>query len=323
MLNLRSVDLNLLPVFEAAYEERSLSRAAKRLAMTQSAVSHALSRLRMVFGDELFVRQTKGVIPTPVAELIYGRLRGALGVVRDSVTEARVFDPKTSTRRFFVGISHPLGPMIAVRISERLARAAPGVSIAFSTRSRPIDIEQAMLEGRFDAAVDWLVPEHGRFRELTLFEDSLVAMARDGHPALRRPPSIGELKKGAFVGLRPRIEGGEHPVPGIQEWWRLKLRYVLQVSECLEVFMVAGQSDLFGLIPRSMTKLAHDAFGLRSLRAGPKGHRPDQARLACVAGRRRGARVPASADRACIERRGPAAIAVAGEVRPARLLQQP
>ena len=59
MFNIRSVDLNLLPVFEAVYEEKSLSRAAVRLAMTQSAISHALSRLRFVFRDELFVRQSR------------------------------------------------------------------------------------------------------------------------------------------------------------------------------------------------------------------------------------------------------------------------
>ena len=81
-LNLRGVDLNLLPVFEAVFEERSLSRAAVRLAMTQSAVSHALSRLRTVFRDELFVREARGVLPTSVAESVYARVRGALGSVR-------------------------------------------------------------------------------------------------------------------------------------------------------------------------------------------------------------------------------------------------
>ncbi len=269
MLNLRGIDLNLLPVFEAAYEERSLSRAAKRLAMTQSAVSHAMSRLRSVFRDQLFVRQAQGVLPTPVADLIYAKLRGALGSVRESVVERRGFDPKTSRRAFFVGISHPLGPMIAVRLRERLARVAPGVEVAFSTRSRPIELARAMREGRVDAAVDWLMPGRGSFNEVTLFEDALVAVARSGHPALRRTRSINELKKGAFVSLRPRVEG-EHPVAGIREWQRLELNYVLEVSEILEVFMVAGQSDLFGLIPQSMMKFGHDVFGLRPLRAGPK-----------------------------------------------------
>ncbi len=269
MLNLRGVDLNLLPVFEAAYEERNLSRAAQRLAMTQSAVSHAMSRLRSVFRDELFVRQAAGVVPTPVADLIYGKLRGALGAVRDSVTETRIFDPRTSERRFFIGISHPLGPMIAVRLRERLGRAAPGTEVAFSTRSRPIELERGMREGRVDAAVDWLMPERGRFRELTLFEDAIVAVARIGHPALRRAQSITELRKGAFVSLRPRIEG-EHPVAGIRAWQHLELNVVLEVSELLEVFMVASRSDMFGLIPRSMTKFAREAFGLRPLRAGPR-----------------------------------------------------
>jgi DNA-binding transcriptional LysR family regulator len=268
MFNLRGVDLNLLPVFEAAYEERNLSRAARRLAMTQSAVSHALSRLRSVFRDELFVRQPWGVSPTPIAETIYAKLRGPLASVRESIAETRGFDPKTSGRRFVVGISHPLGPMIAVRLRERLAHAAPGVEIAFSTRSRPIELERAMREGRVDAAVDWLVPERGQFHDVTLFADAVVAVARKGHPALRRTRSTSDLKKGAFVSLRPRVEG-EHPVAGLREWQRLELNFVLEVSEILEIFMVAGQSDLFGLIPRSMLKFADEFFGLRPLRAGP------------------------------------------------------
>ena len=101
MLNLRSVDLNLLPVFEAAYEERSLSRAAERLAMTQPAVSHAMNRLRSLFKDELFVRQSRGVLPTPVADLVYANLRDALVSVRTAVAETRGFDPRTSQRQFF------------------------------------------------------------------------------------------------------------------------------------------------------------------------------------------------------------------------------
>jgi DNA-binding transcriptional LysR family regulator len=269
MLNLRGIDLNLLPVFEAAYEERSLSRAADRLAMTQSAVSHALSRLRSVFRDELFIRQASGVFPTPVAEMIYAKLRGALGSVRESVAETRDFDPKSSARKFFVAISHPLGPMIAVRLRERLTHAAPGLEVAFSTRSRPIELERGMREGRVDAAVDWLVPERGPFHEVTLFEDAVVAVARSGHPALRRTRSISELKKGAFISLRPRVEG-ENPVAGIRDWQRLDLNCVLEVSEILEVFMVVRESDLFGLIPRSMMKFAHEVFGLRPLRAAPK-----------------------------------------------------
>jgi LysR family transcriptional activator for leuABCD operon len=262
MLNLRSLDLNLLPVFEAAYEEPTLTRAADRLAMTQSAVSHALGRLREVFNDELFVRQGRGVVPTHVADSLYAKLHGALGAVRESVLESRGFDPKTSTRTFSICIPHPLGPLMAMRLREQLARMSPGIEVSFSTRSKPVELERAMREGRVDAAVDWLVPAGGQFHELTLFEDSIVAVARQGHPALRRMRSVGDLKKLAFVSLQPRIDG-EHPVAGLQELSRLKLSYALQVSEILEVFMVASQSDLLGVIPRSMLKVARDIFSLR------------------------------------------------------------
>jgi LysR family transcriptional regulator, transcriptional activator for leuABCD operon len=269
MLNLRSVDLNLLPVFEAVYEECSLSRAANRLAMTQPAVSHAMTRLRSVYKDELFIRRSRGVVPTPVAKMIYAKLHGALGAVREAVAERRGFDPGTSVRSFFVSIAHPLGPMIAVRLRERLARAAPGIAVAFSTRSRPIELDDAMREGRVDAAVDWLVPAGGQFHTIAVFDDSLVVVARHGHPRLRQVRTLADLKNVDFVMLRPRIEG-EHSIAGINEWSRLKLRHALEVSEILEVFLVASQSDLFGVIPQSMLKVARENFGLRALPAGPK-----------------------------------------------------
>ena len=264
MLNLRSVDLNLLPVFEAAYEEATLSRAADRLAMTQSAVSHSLSRLRTVFGDDLFVRHGRGVVRTPVADAIYAKLHSALSMVRESVSETRGFDANTSARSFFISVSHPLGPLMALRLREQLAHSAPGIKVAFTTRSRPVELDRALREGRVDAAVDWLSPLGGQSNEITLFKDALVAVARSGHPALRRTRTIEDLKKAEFVSLRRRIEG-ESPVPGIQDWFRLKLNVALEVSEILEVFMVTSQSDLFGLIPQSMLKLARDTLGLRAL----------------------------------------------------------
>ncbi len=265
MFNIRRVDLNLLPVFESVYEEQSLSRAAVRLAMSQSAVSHAVTRLRTLFRDELFVRQARGVLPTPTADRIYAKVRGGLGLVREAVSEQQGFDPKTSERRFFITIPHPMGPMIALRLRERLMSIAPHIDVVASTRSRPIDLDRALREGRTDAAVDWLQPRGDQFKTTKLFEDTLVAVARESHPALRRPASAKILREGKYVCLRPRVEG-EHPSAGIREWRQQNLDVVLEVSEILEIFMVASQSDLFGVIPRSMEKVARNQFGLRTLR---------------------------------------------------------
>ena len=269
MFNIRSVDLNLLPVFEAVYEEQSLSRAAVRLAMTQSAVSHALTRLRALFSDELFVRRSRGVMPTPTADALYAKLHDALGSMRETVAERRGFVARTSKRKYFLAIAHPLGPMIVLRLLERLATVAPNIGIAASTRSRPIELDRALRDGQIDAAIDWIEPQGDQFKSMVLFDDVLVAVAREGHPALRRPASMKTLRDGRFVALRPRVEG-EHPVAGMREWQHLKLNVVLEVSEILEVFMVTSQSDLFGHIPRSMEKVARRTLGLRPLGVGPK-----------------------------------------------------
>ena len=269
MFNIRSVDLNLLPVFVAAYEERSLSRAAVRLAMTQSAVSHAVNRLRALFRDELFVRQSRGVLPTPGADRVYAKLRDALASVAAAVTDARGFDPATSERRFLVTVPHPLGPMIALRVQERLARSAPKFEVVVSTRSRPDDLDRALREERVDALIDWIAPKGGEIASAPLFDDAVIAVARKGHPALRDPASAKTLREGRFVSLRARVDEEEAPV-GVREVRRLRLNIALEVSELLEVFMIAGESDLFGVIPRSMEGIARTTFGLRPLLAFPK-----------------------------------------------------
>ena len=265
-VNLRSVDLNLLPVFEAVYEERNLTGAALRLAMSQPAVSNAVARLRAVFKDDLFVRHGRGVSLTPTADAVYAKLHGALSTVRDSVSQTRGFDPRSSTRSFAISVPHPLGPLLAIRLRERLAVTAPGVKVLFSTRSRPVEQEQALLDGRFDAAVDWLAPARNRFSETTLFEDAMVAVARKDHPAIKKARSQNALNALSFVALRPRVEG-ESLIPGIQAWSRLRSNVALEVSEFLEVLVVASQSDLVGLIPSSMLKLARESFQLRALPA--------------------------------------------------------
>lgn len=266
---MRSVDLNLLPVFEAAYEERSLSKAAIRLSITQSAVSHALARLRVLFRDELFVRHARGVTPTSTAEAIYARTQPALGLVREAVTETRGFDPVTSGRHFGVAIPHPLGPMIAVRLLDRLGKAAPGVSVSFNTQSRPTGLGQALREGRVDASIDWLPADGEHFRHETLFRDSLVVAARKGHPVLRGRATPKALREHAFVRLRPRMDAGRL-LDAMGDLQELGLRHELEVSEILEIFMVTATSDLLGLIPASMAQMGRSRLGLQIVTGAPR-----------------------------------------------------
>ena len=271
MLNLRSVDMNLLPVFEAAYEERSLSRAATRLAMTQPAVSHALSRLRVAFRDELFVRHSRGMTPTATADAVYGRLGEALALVRAAVAESRGFDPKASERRFTIAIPDPMGPMLALRMLALVESEAPGIALAFSTRSRPIDLERGLREGTIDLAVDWLPATAEGLTEQTLFTDDFVAIARKGHPAIRQATSRKSLTKWKFVALRPRADLSNHPLEAVREWVRVEPTVALLVSEYLEVLVVVRNSDLIGVAPRSLVNAASAILDIRVIPRVPRG----------------------------------------------------
>lgn len=262
--NLRGIDLNLLPVFEAAYEERSLSRAAQRLAMTQPAMSHALGRLRFVFKDELFIRHSRGMTPTAAADAIYARLRGALDSVREVVNEASDFDPAVSSRRFFVSIPHPLGPTIALRLIERLELAAPQIKIEFSSRSRPINLERDLHDGSADIAIDWLPPSDAALHSTVLFNDLLVPIARKNHAVFKQSVTVKRLQAESFVSLRRRVKPAPQ-IPGLKEWVDLDLNVTLEVSELLEVLLVVSQSNLIGLMAHSMATIAEDVFKVRTL----------------------------------------------------------
>src|SRR4051812_33884209 len=144
MINLRSLDLNLLTVFEAIYEIGTVSGAGVRLALSKSATSHALSRLREACGDALFVRSGQGLAPTPIALTLYPGIKQALEVLRASLTEAAGFDPSRSSRPFRLSIPHPLGPFYALDLLAAATAIAPDIELIFDTTSRPPDLEDGL-----------------------------------------------------------------------------------------------------------------------------------------------------------------------------------
>ena len=174
MFNLRSLDLNLLTVFETIYELGSVSGAADRLALSQSATSHSLSRLRQACNDELFVRTPQGFAPTPVAQAMYPVIKQALEALRASLAEASGFDPARSKRRFRICIPHPMGPFYALDLRATVAVTAPDVVLTFDTVSRPVDLEDNLRDGVVDLAIDWLPVGLDPFVNRKLFDDQLV-----------------------------------------------------------------------------------------------------------------------------------------------------
>jgi DNA-binding transcriptional LysR family regulator len=127
--NLAAVDLNLLVVFDAVMAERSVTRAALRVRLTQPAVSHALSRLRALFRDPLFVRTPAGMEPTPLALGLGPRIGAVLNEIGAILAPGRDFDPATSDRTFTVGMSDYAAAVFLPGLARRAETTAPGITL--------------------------------------------------------------------------------------------------------------------------------------------------------------------------------------------------
>ena len=174
-----NVDLNLLRVFEALLEERSVTRAGERLGLTQSAVSHALNRLRLTLGDELFVRTSDGMRPTPWALEAGPKVSRALQMMQRALAPS-VFDPSTSDRRFALGMSPYLSAVLAPGLVRTFRERAPRAELVL--RHHEKSVTEALDSGRMDIAIGAFGRSSDRFDRCVLFQEQLVWVMRKAHP---------------------------------------------------------------------------------------------------------------------------------------------
>jgi DNA-binding transcriptional LysR family regulator len=171
----KTIDLNLLRVFDAVMEERSVLRASQKVFLSQSAVSHSLARLREVLEDELFVRTSSGMLPTERALAMAPRVREALQTLEAAI-ELPSFEPSTATKRFTIAANDFTTMVIMPRFYEALSVEAPHVEISIKPVTR-IDLAEQIDLGRIDAAIGTFSTVPSRFRSSFLFEydDVLIA----------------------------------------------------------------------------------------------------------------------------------------------------
>lgn len=183
-IDLRRVDLNLLVVFEVLMAERGVSRAADRLALSQSAVSHALARLREQVGDPLLVKSGGTMRPSPRAEVLVDEVRGILGSLKRALAPPRPFDPATSDRNFRVAMPD-LAHSICANLAADLLHVAPSLGLEWVARDA--QTLPRVAEGQVDVALmPAAVPLGDSVASEELGAFRWVTFARRGHPALRR-----------------------------------------------------------------------------------------------------------------------------------------
>ena len=247
--NLARIDLNLLVLFEAVLEERHVGRAAARMHISPSAVSHGLGRLRRLMNDPLFLRQPKGVSPTERARQLATPIADILERARQVMSEARGFDPGTSSRRFVIGAPDGAYAVLLPLLLAEIRRSAPA-----------IDLGMLNLVGRFEGALTDLderkldvaivpIPDiPARFVARNLYDEDFVIVRRGGSPAPRKftlaqycaLPHVLVSMSGDPSGLMDRELARRNA----------SRRVALTVSNFMLALAVVAESDLVAALPR-------------------------------------------------------------------------
>lgn len=285
MLNqaaLSRIDLNLLVLFHVVLEEGHLGRAASRLSLTPSAVSHALGRLRRQLNDPLFLRTPKGVVPTARALELGEPMADILARVGSVMASAVPFDPATSGRRFVIGAPDAVLASAMVPLSKYLGSRAPQLDIGLvhlmpAPRGGPIDRpwEEClkMLERReIDVALLPLRAVPHRFQAQRLYDEDFVVAMRKGH-VFARAATLDAFCRSQhlLVSLTGDPRGF---VDELLARRGLKRRIALTVPSFMMALAHLSSSDLIATLPRRLVERYAARFGLASAKL-PLARKPD------------------------------------------------
>jgi len=261
MIEPSSIDLNLLSVFQEVYRERQISAAARRLGLTQSAVSNALARLRRTFGDELFVRTAHGMQPTPLAQQMAEPIGAAMAQVALALSQRSRFDPATSSRRFTLAMTDVGEVYFMPVLTERCRALAPNVEIA-SLRANGSGLKDDMETGRVDLAIGAFEDMSEALFQRQLFRQAFVSMFRKGHPL-----AAGTVDLARFVAAAHLIVDAAHSpydrINALLEKAGVMANARFRVPHFTAVPYIVATSDLVVTVPQKLAESAAAPFGLK------------------------------------------------------------
>jgi DNA-binding transcriptional LysR family regulator len=259
-VNISAVNLNLLVAFQALSEEKNVTRAARRVGVSQPAMSNTLGQLRELFDDRLFRRTAHGLEPTPRALALREPIDQGLRLL-GSALAAPAFDPRTAERTFVLAGSDYVEFVLLPPLLRHLSKTAPGVQLEV----RPWGQHQVpafLARGEADLMIgyyDRLPPHHGETR---LFSEDYTCIVRRGHPRVKKRLTLARyLELGhVLVSEQSRSPGSVDRALGA----RGKQRVVAaRVSHFLMVPMLVARTDLVAAISRRVAEAFASALGLQ------------------------------------------------------------
>lgn len=257
-----SIDLEWVQVFDEIYKTANVSRAAERLDMTQGAASTALNKLRAYFGDPLFTRSARGMLPTPRAAELYPRL----AAVRENLEQARErrpqFDPARAERTFRICMTDISEITLLPTLVNHLAAHAPGVKLEAEKISP--DTPRRLEDGEVDLAVGFMPQLEAGFYQKVLFRQVFVALARLDHPRIATRLTRAAYEREMHIGVS--ASGTGHAViDKMLAAAGVTRRMALKVPSFLGVAGIVAETDLIATVPSHYGSLSQHRGRVRML----------------------------------------------------------
>ena len=262
-MNIALVDLNLLVVFDAVIREKNVTRAAKRIGMTQPAVSNALNRLRHLAKDDLFIRTAEGVVPTARAISLGPPIRQAINLV-ETAFDPSSFDPINSHDNFNIAISNYTASIIFPKLAKVLEKKAPNINI----RSKQLgDVD--LLKELESANIDFIIAgqqliEGNNFVSTPLYDEDFVCVLRKDHPLANKKVNVKDFSqaKHLMVATTGKAFGF---IDYLLDSKGLKRRVAMTVNQFLVAPSIIRNSDMILTVSRR----AAERFKLEGVRIKP------------------------------------------------------
>jgi DNA-binding transcriptional LysR family regulator len=255
LMNIRNIDLNLLPVFETLMHERSVTRTASRLGLSQPAVSSALRRLREQIGDPLLIRTRTGMQPTPRAEQIFASVAQAFDVIQNSVQMGAAFAPAEARRSFNVMMSD-IGEIVYLpRLIRQLQLDAPAIRLSVKRLARP-RVHDELASGAIDLAVGWM-EKGNELRREDLFDETFVGIVRPDHPRIGQRLTLSRFITEWHLVVGRHDFGSDTYLHAGQARHDLarataQRKIAIQVPHFLAVPNIVANTDLVCIVPRQL-----------------------------------------------------------------------
>ncbi len=261
--NLARLDLNLLVAFDALMTEGSVTRAAARIGLGQSAMSHNLARLRDLFHDELLMRGAEGMRPTPRALALTEKVRDALAQIQSLASHKEEFDPATADQLFRIGLPDSMEVLLIPKLLDHLQHAAPGVRLRLQAVADPSQVLDDLDSDRVDIAIGIGAFPEGRshHKQRALMAGSFLCMFNADLVGIAPPISLEDYVRLPHV-LTSVRQGERGVVDDALAKLGLKRTVVLTTPRFLAVpFLVRG-APVVTTMHAELARLFATAHGL-------------------------------------------------------------